>query len=41
VVAVKVRKSEAFVVDDVIAAIGNSEGTFGEFEVDSLGKTGI
>ena len=38
---VKVQKSEAAVVDEVVMTIGNSNGTFGEFEVDSLGKTGI
>ena len=37
---VKVRKSEASVVDDVVSAIKNSNGTFGEFDITSVGKTG-
>ena len=37
---VKVRKSEASVVDDVISAIDNSNGTFGEFNITSAGKRG-
>ncbi|KAK2162840.1 hypothetical protein NP493_1501g01086 [Ridgeia piscesae] len=36
---VKVRKSEASVVDDVVSAIKNSNGTFGEFDITSVGKT--
>ena len=37
---VKVRKDDATVVGDVVSAIENSNGTFGQFTITSVEKTG-